>query len=417
MPRLMIVYPGRSSCSVFQRKNCESPASRIAPAPAYSPDPRPRTPGRSSRSDCRRAASGRSSASPTEPRRPDRTPHGTRRVLPEQWSWCALAYGTTRHRAKRPAGRRARLQPHRGPPGLKSRPPRALSVIPCVHFRAGTASRRAGRATAARGTCTRGPSSRSGCRRSPARRRTCGRAASVRAGRGTRRPCSPGSRTSGCVLRTLKEMCVRPTRFHGTVAGGCCGWNSKISRTPPPGTRIQPILQRGAWRVDAEEAADAFRRRVRHAHERTTEHVPVELHGPVEVRYRDADVAERSARTLIAMPRPPQLRSPRAVLRLMWSATRSACATIVSPGLTAADDGKNDASTTKRFVDVVRPAERIEHRRRAGPCRTRACRTGASCSASRCECAIDDPEPEPLQDPRHLGARAARWAPRLFGGS
>ena len=33
----------------------------------------------------------------------------------------------------------------------------------------------------------------------------------------------------------------------------------------------------------------------------------------------------------------------------MWSATRSACAMIVSPGLTAADEGKNDASTTKRL--------------------------------------------------------------------
>ena len=33
----------------------------------------------------------------------------------------------------------------------------------------------------------------------------------------------------------------------------------------------------------------------------------------------------------------------------MWSATRSACAMIVSPGFTAADDGKNDASTTYRF--------------------------------------------------------------------
>src|SRR5205085_4581280 len=34
---------------------------------------------------------------------------------------------------------------------------------------------------------------------------------------------------------------------------------------------------------------------------------------------------------------------------MMWSATRSACATIVRPGFTAADEGKNDASTTKRF--------------------------------------------------------------------
>ncbi len=33
----------------------------------------------------------------------------------------------------------------------------------------------------------------------------------------------------------------------------------------------------------------------------------------------------------------------------MWSATRKACAAIVSAGLTAADEGKNEASTTKRF--------------------------------------------------------------------
>src|SRR5687767_9242544 len=34
---------------------------------------------------------------------------------------------------------------------------------------------------------------------------------------------------------------------------------------------------------------------------------------------------------------------------LIWSATLSACAAIVSPGLTAADEGKNEASTTNRF--------------------------------------------------------------------
>jgi len=34
---------------------------------------------------------------------------------------------------------------------------------------------------------------------------------------------------------------------------------------------------------------------------------------------------------------------------LIWSATRSACAMMVSAGFTAADDGKNDASTTNRF--------------------------------------------------------------------
>jgi hypothetical protein len=33
----------------------------------------------------------------------------------------------------------------------------------------------------------------------------------------------------------------------------------------------------------------------------------------------------------------------------MWSATRIACAAMVSAGLTAADEGKNEASTTNRF--------------------------------------------------------------------
>ncbi len=35
---------------------------------------------------------------------------------------------------------------------------------------------------------------------------------------------------------------------------------------------------------------------------------------------------------------------------MMWSATRRACAAIVRPGFTAADDGKKEASTTKRFA-------------------------------------------------------------------
>ena len=54
------------------------------------------------------------------------------------------------------------------------------------------------------------------------------------------------------------------------------------------------------------------------------------------------------------------------------------------PGLTAADEGKNDASTTNRFSTSWVAAPRIEHRRRAGRCRSTACRTGASCS---CSCA------------------------------
>ena len=120
-----------------------------------------------------------------------------------------------------------------------------LGVVTLVHPSPEEPAAERTQPLAARSTCSRDPSARSGCRRSPWRRRTSGRAAIARAGRGTRRPCSPGSRATAGVFRTLNEMCVRPTRFHGTAAGGCCGWNSKISRTPPPGTRIQPILQLG----------------------------------------------------------------------------------------------------------------------------------------------------------------------------
>jgi hypothetical protein len=49
------------------------------------------------------------------------------------------------------------------------------------------------------------------------------------------------------VFLTLNEKCVRPTRFHGIAAGGSCGWNSKISRMAPPGTRTHPIVHRGSW--------------------------------------------------------------------------------------------------------------------------------------------------------------------------
>src|SRR4026209_2238679 len=42
--------------------------------------------------------------------------------------------------------------------------------------------------------------------------------------------------------RTLRQMCVSPTRFHVTGCAGCCGSKWKISITAPPGIRIQPIL-------------------------------------------------------------------------------------------------------------------------------------------------------------------------------
>src|SRR5688572_13709010 len=86
--------------------------------------------------------------------------------------------------------------------------------------------------------------------------------------------------------------------------------------------------------IDAEKTAHAVGRRVRHADQRTSECLPVERHRFVEIRHGDAGMAERTCLHKSC---------------LMWSATRSACAAIVSAGLTAADEGKNDASTTKRF--------------------------------------------------------------------
>src|SRR4029079_16097680 len=85
----------------------------------------------------------------------------------------------------------------------------------------------------------------------------------------------------------------------------------------------------------AEERAYPLRVAVGHADQRAAEHLPVEPDRPVEVRHRDTAVAEGS-------------RFHRSFW-MMCSAVRSACATMVNPGLTAADEGKKDASTTKRF--------------------------------------------------------------------
>src|SRR6187200_3263496 len=45
---------------------------------------------------------------------------------------------------------------------------------------------------------------------------------------------------------------------------------------------------------DAEEGSNPFGRCIRDTDERTPEHLPVELHRPVEIRHRDSDVAERA---------------------------------------------------------------------------------------------------------------------------
>ncbi len=44
----------------------------------------------------------------------------------------------------------------------------------------------------------------------------------------------------------MNEKCVNPTRCHGMVSAGSFGSKAKISSTPPPGTRIHPILQDGS---------------------------------------------------------------------------------------------------------------------------------------------------------------------------
>src|SRR5205085_999477 len=71
------------------------------------------------------------------------------------------------------------------------------------------------------------------------------------------------------------------------------------------------------------------------ADQRRPEDIPVKADGAIEIRHGNAAMAERPG-------------SHRDVPR-MWSATRSAWATMVRPGLTAPDEGKNDASTTNRF--------------------------------------------------------------------
>src|SRR4030095_15389687 len=96
------------------------------------------------------------------------------------------------------------------------------------------------------------------------------------------------------------------------------------------------------FRLNAEKGFDAVRWCVRDTHQGTAKDIPVEPHGLVEIRDRDASVTERSRLHAVAS-------SVRSSVFLMCSATRSACATIVSAGLTAAEDGKNDASTTKRL--------------------------------------------------------------------
>src|SRR4051812_37491586 len=101
-------------------------------------------------------------------------------------------------------------------------------------------------------------------------------------------------------------------------------------RDPDPADFAAPLLP-----FDAEEGAHPLRIRVGDADQRAAEDLPVELHRALEVRHGDAAVAEGS-------------RSHRSFW-MIWSAARNACATMVRPGLTAADEGKKEASTTNRF--------------------------------------------------------------------
>ena len=100
------------------------------------------------------------------------------------------------------------------------------------------------------------------------------------------------------------------------------------------------------------------------------------------------------------------LRCPSSVA-VMWSATRSACATIVSPGLTAADDGKNDASTTNRFsTSWARQNGSSTDVARIGAEHQRAALVRGVPAAVRVR--HDQPEAEPPQDALGL-RRPARW--------
>src|SRR5690606_27285943 len=110
-------------------------------------------------------------------------------------------------------------------------------------------------------------------------------------------------------------------------------------------------LAAGSLAFHAEERLHAFGRLVGHANQRAAEDLPVELHELVEIRHGDPRVAERShLHTSSCCNRSTDRSAGRPIrhsVSLMWSATRSACAMIVRPGFTAADDGKKEASTTK----------------------------------------------------------------------
>ncbi len=95
---------------------------------------------------------------------------------------------------------------------------------------------------------------------------------------------------------------------------------------------------------------------------------------------------------------------------MMWSATRSACATMVRPGLTAADEGKNDASTTKRFAtSCVRHQGSSTDVRGSVPNAERAALVRGVLALVRVRHHF--PESEPVQDARRLLDERVR-APR-----
>ena len=100
----------------------------------------------------------------------------------------------------------------------------------------------------------------------------------------------------------------------------------------------------------------------------------------------------------------------------MWSATRSACATIVSAGFTAADEGKNDASTTNRFsTSCARQNGSSTDARGSVP--NTSVPHWCVVFFAPCECAKTrgDQKPSRAQDPPQLVDQLARARARLFG--
>ena len=110
----------------------------------------------------------------------------------------------------------------------------------------------------------------------------------------TRRPCSSGSRATSAGVAHVEADVRQADAVPRHVDRPAAAARTRRSRARRRRGRESSRSCSAAPRpVDAEEAAHALGRRVGDADQRAAEHVPVELHRPVEVRHRDADVAER----------------------------------------------------------------------------------------------------------------------------